>query len=38
MNEFNRQLEMAWERGRDFGLFLGITSTLIFSFIIKLIL
>jgi len=37
MKEVNRQIKMAWKRGRDFGLFCGITGTLMFGIIIKLI-
>jgi hypothetical protein len=36
-DELSRQTRMAWERGRDYGLFLGITITIIFGGVINLL-
>ena len=37
IEELNRQIAMGWKRGRDFGLVVGIISTLVFGLVIKLI-
>ena len=37
MKEVNRQIEMGWKRGRDFGLAWGITGTFLVGFLLKLL-
>ena len=38
-DEMTRQLEMAWKRGRDFGLLIGISGAIIWSlFVVALLI
>lgn len=36
MKEVNRQCSLAWHRGRDFGIVIGIGVTLVFGLFIKI--